>query len=933
MHYGLTSEPGGEYLDGLRETPALASLPEGETYVRYEYDAQGRKTDDIAPNDSGAETWTHYVYDDQGRQTKIIYNYKPGTYPNHGAANDENIVYETVYNKYGERTQLIDAKGHSTWFEYDAFGRLYRKILDNDGDGNKEPGSPDSYEEYSYDNARGLLTKKRNFDGSTVSYTYDPETDRQTKAVYSDGYEVRFEYEEITGRLVCAREYRDGKLTRTTSYAYDPITGRPARVAKPEGVLNYTYTPQGQLSKVWTSGMTGDAVLPLPPGEGGGEGQISPPYEGGVGGGGVYFEYFYDPAGRLIEAKTPSGSAEYAYYPNGSRESLTLPNGVTTDYTYNALMRLDLMQHKDSTETLLAEFDYEVGRSGKRLAVSETIGSATADWEYRYDGLDRIADATRTIDLGATVYNYAYDLVGNRLSKSMSAVSTSYTYNALDQLTQETTGGTPTTYGYDGNGNQTSKTVSGQTTNYIYDSRNRLRQMFSGDPTEANLQCEYAYDYSGARIAKAEQTSPGVFDQTDFLIDTNNLTGYSQSFLELDHDTGGVDKRFEYGDDLYCQVSTNATPLDTPEYFLYDGLGSTRSLTDNYGTIIQSYNYRPFGEGIDHPSELSTNHLFTGEYYDSNLDYYYLRARYYDPGIGRFASHDSMEDHNNRLHKYTYCANSPVGQIDLSGSFLICVSSMTSLILSSVASLDVTTPQIPKSPHGIYQFMVTKAKDMLLIPHADKIKKWALAVEINKYFLAAVLANECSSKTGYEDTISLMHAGVYGEHYTAPAYSFGSGQGVSFSSIQDHWGHSYGLGQLHVWKARRSALHIYGKTDEKWQYKDPYGDKIEWASRDPWHFSIASQLASEHDFNIQHVAGYLKYIMKPLGEGGYRDEFPNYNYSEANFDSAPDSIEYYQAIYNVYTDKRDKGGKANGKLARDRIARWVKQMQDSPLLK
>jgi len=177
------------------------------------------------------------------------------------------------------------------------------------------------------------------------------------------------------------------------------------------------------------------------------------------------------------------------------------------------------------------------------------------------------------------------------------------------------------------------------------------------------LNCEprqYAYDYSGARIAKAEQTSPGAFDQTDFLIDNNNLTGYSQTLLEIAHDSGMIQTRYEFGDDLYSQVRWGEATLPPPDegegggegeisFFLYDGLGSTRSLTNASGAIVQSYNYRPFGEGLDHPGELSTNHLFTGEYYDSNLDYYYLRARYYSPGLGRFTQSPTRVDHRSSV--------------------------------------------------------------------------------------------------------------------------------------------------------------------------------------------------------------------------------------------------------------------------------------------
>jgi RHS repeat-associated protein len=142
-----------------------------------------------------------------------------------------------------------------------------------------------------------------------------------------------------------------------------------------------------------------------------------------------------------------------------------------------------------------------------------------------------------------------------------------------------------------------------------------------------------------------------------------------------------IQTRYEFGDDLYSQVRWGDAILPPPgegegggegvtSFFLYDGLGSTRSLTDQDGNILQSYNYRPFGDFIEEPQTLSTNHLFTGEYYDSNLDYYYLRARYYSPGLGRFTGYDPIEDANNKLHRYAYCGNEPVSLIDLSGNMV-----------------------------------------------------------------------------------------------------------------------------------------------------------------------------------------------------------------------------------------------------------------------
>ena len=56
---------------------------------------------------------------------------------------------------------------------------------------------------------------------------------------------------------------------------------------------------------------------------------------------------------------------------------------------------------------------------------------------------------------------------------------------------------------------------------------------------------------------------------------------------------------------------------------------------------------------------------YCGEYYDREIEQIYLRARYYDPSLGRFTQQDpAMADGNNW---YVYCGNNPVINVDPSG--------------------------------------------------------------------------------------------------------------------------------------------------------------------------------------------------------------------------------------------------------------------------
>ena len=107
-----------------------------------------------------------------------------------------------------------------------------------------------------------------------------------------------------------------------------------------------------------------------------------------------------------------------------------------------------------------------------------------------------------------------------------------------------------------------------------------------------------------------------------------------------------------------------------PSYYLQDGQGSTRALTDASGAITDSYSYTAFGETYSQSGATPNTYLFTGQQYDAGTGLYSLRARYYNPGLGRFLSRDSAEvlyGNPVELNRYAYAANNPVNYYDPSG--------------------------------------------------------------------------------------------------------------------------------------------------------------------------------------------------------------------------------------------------------------------------
>ncbi|HPD48594.1 MAG TPA: RHS repeat-associated core domain-containing protein, partial [Anaerohalosphaeraceae bacterium] len=61
------------------------------------------------------------------------------------------------------------------------------------------------------------------------------------------------------------------------------------------------------------------------------------------------------------------------------------------------------------------------------------------------------------------------------------------------------------------------------------------------------------------------------------------------------------------------------------------------------------------------------------QYFDEELDEYYLRARQYSLALYRFSTRDPYTGSSNEpleLHRYLYCQNDPVNAVDPSGEFL-----------------------------------------------------------------------------------------------------------------------------------------------------------------------------------------------------------------------------------------------------------------------
>ncbi len=81
--------------------------------------------------------------------------------------------------------------------------------------------------------------------------------------------------------------------------------------------------------------------------------------------------------------------------------------------------------------------------------------------------------------------------------------------------------------------------------------------------------------------------------------------------------------------------------------------------------VLNYYEYDAFGNTTVIRETVKNRFRYDGEQYDAVMGQYYLRARYYNPVIGRFTQEDTY--YGDGLNLYAYCGNNPVGYEDPSG--------------------------------------------------------------------------------------------------------------------------------------------------------------------------------------------------------------------------------------------------------------------------
>ena len=259
---------------------------------------------------------------------------------------------------------------------------------------------------------------------------------------------------------------------------------------------------------------------------------------------------------------------------------------------------------------------------------------------------------------------YTYDAVGNRKTAKVGSVTTTYAYDAANQLhTGVDHAGLHTTYTYDGAGNMVSQNAGGTVTTHVYNGPNRLVEVQS--PTAGDV--TFVYDPDGRRVEK-ESTSENtrfVWDGEQLAVHGERLDGQRTAGAIHAEPCSGSGRRGGFGN-LVSGIPVHGT--STSYQHAFDALGSTGALLDSSGSAVDRWQYSAFGLQQSAPEDPPTRMSYSGQkgyQFDLELDLYYCRNRYYDPALGRWLNKDPAQA--DELNNYRYVGNNPVTRNDPSG--------------------------------------------------------------------------------------------------------------------------------------------------------------------------------------------------------------------------------------------------------------------------
>ncbi|WP_010503351.1 polymorphic toxin-type HINT domain-containing protein [Paenibacillus elgii] len=678
----------------------VTTIIDGKGYAtNYDYDKLGRVTKATNP-DKSVVTLQYddaknsiLITDEEGVKTYTQWN--PIGWKIATGVSELDIRSKFGYDSYGRLEWSEDARGNRNWFGYDQWSRQNKITY---------PDSSVATVEY---NDIQRMKVSTDAEGYKITETLDPldRTIKREETKLVNGQPVV----QILGTFIYdaadkVRESTDGRDNRT-KFDYDAL-GRLTGVTNAKNEFTkYEYTSKDRLNlfKIVFPDKTerskkydelGRTIQTIAPDQ-------------------AVEKFYYDPNNNLLTYVDRKGQVTTNDYDNRNKlrssalgnETITYDydatgkrkvmqdNTGTTNYDYNELGQLHILTYPDGKT-----IQYSYYRQGNRKTMTDPFGYVTT---YGYDNRNRLTGVGPNENDWDTKYEYKHnDLLAAIVQRN--GVSGTYEYEGINLtgLSQKKQGASLNTfaYGYDNNRNQTSKTENGTRHEFSYDALNRIG-------TSSQFGEQYTYDSRGNRQTMQSSSSPNLsgasyrYDERNRLVqattdDGKNVTyRYNGDGLLYERTENGQTVRYYYdGANIIAEgtvangsaalkaryirgngLAARADASGAKTYYLHNGHGDVVGLTDGSGNVLNQYTYDIWGNPLTVTEQVPQPFRYSGEFWDNSSHLQYLRARWYDPSVGRFMSQDTYEgDINNplSLNLYTYVHNNPLRYTDPSGHWI-----------------------------------------------------------------------------------------------------------------------------------------------------------------------------------------------------------------------------------------------------------------------
>jgi len=412
--------------------------------------------------------------------------------------------------------------------------------------------------------------------------------------------------------------------------------------------------------------------------------------------------YAYDSLSRLLEEVQNGHAVSSRWMGDNNRTGLIYPNGRELEITFDKLDRIDRI-NDNGPRTMrnrpIVDYDYiGPGRVLERTysnGVRLTYLDDARQRQIGYDGLRRVVLHRHLRQDNSLVAGFAYDYdrANNKLFEIKQHDNNrreDYTYDSIYRLVRFARQGEPEdTWQLDGANNWASRQdmpnqannmneytsfagipqlhddngnlIDDGTNRYQYDFANRLRRVIrKSDDAEIAI---YRYDAHNRRNERIVTNTTSFDDRVRYLYD---------GWREIEEQRAGSTQQYVYGvwidEPLTLDKDINNDGvIDQTFFYQQDAKTYVAALTNRTGGVVDRVTYDAYGQPSLTQAFTSNPYLFTGRRYDPEAGMLYYRARYHQPGVGRFIHRDPIgtwADWLNAGNAYTYVANNPLTLVD-----------------------------------------------------------------------------------------------------------------------------------------------------------------------------------------------------------------------------------------------------------------------------